>query len=76
MAQTAPLRSSEAPSVTTVLEIIHNPENHAYDILGWVGQEIWWFRVDDQNARNLWAALDVVLYPAGWQGPYTHHKLN
>ncbi len=29
------------------------------------------------GARHLWIALDKALYPAGWQGPSTHHgKLN
>jgi len=77
MAQTAALRPSDQPTLTTHLEVIHAAEGHAFDILGWVGEDTWWFRVDDHNARRLWAALDVALYPAGWQGPLTHHnKIN
>ncbi len=70
MAMTAPL-SLPSPSVTTHLEIIFNPDSHTYDILGWDSEDGWWFRVDEQNARLLWTALDLALYPAGWSGPVT-----
>jgi hypothetical protein len=70
MAMTAPL-SMPIPSVTTHLEIVYSPETHLYDIVGWDGEDGWWFRVDEQNARNLWTALDIALYPAGWSGPVT-----
>ena len=70
MAMTAPL-SPPSPSVTTHLEIVHNPDSHTVDILGWDGEDGWWFRVDEQNARHLWTALDLALYPAGWSGPVT-----
>ncbi len=77
MAQTAPLMLPNQPALTTHLEIVRNSEAHTFDIMGWIGEEKWWFRVDEHNARHLWAALDEALYPAGWQGPLTHHsKLN
>ncbi len=70
MAMTAPL-SAPQPSVTTHLEVVYNPETHLYDVLGWNGDDLWWFRLDEQNARHLWTGLDLVLYPAGWSGPVT-----
>src|SRR5712691_4421648 len=77
MAQTAPLHPPNQTSLTTHFEIVRNTDSHTYDIMGWIGDDTWWFRVDDHNARHLWIALDKALYPAGWQGPSTHHgKLN
>jgi hypothetical protein len=76
MAMTAPL-SMPSPSVTIHVEIVFNPDIHLYDILGWDGEDGWWFRVDEQNARNLWTALDLALYPAGWSGPVTtRHRIS
>jgi hypothetical protein len=72
MAKTAPL-CAPVPELTTRFEIMRNPDLHVYDILGWIGDEAWWCRVDYHTARRLWAALDVALYPAGWAGPVTLH---
>ncbi len=76
LVQTVPL-SPPIPSATTRFEVLWNAEIHLYDIMGWVDNETWWFRVDEQNAHRLWAALDLVLYPAGWSGPViVRRKLN
>ncbi len=76
LVQTVPL-SPPAPAVTTRFEVLRNPDTHLYEILGWVDNEAWWFRVDEQNAHRLWAALDLALYPAGWSGPVIiRRKLN
>ena len=72
LAKTAPL-CAPLPNLTTRFEIIRNPDLHVYEILGWVGDEAWWCRLDYHNARHLWAALDMALYPAGWCGPITVH---
>ncbi len=77
LVETAPLRPITQPAVTTHLEIHPNSEAHIIDILGWVDEDAWWFRVDDNNARYLWAALDNALYPGGWEGNVTRRaKLN
>jgi len=77
MAKTAPLSASNKPQVTTTLEVLPSPHGDSLDVIGWIGEDTWWCRLDGQTARKLWAALDVVLYPAGWQGPETYHnKLN
>jgi len=77
MAKTAPLHVTNKPQLTTVLEVMSAPSSDVFDIIGWIGEDTWWCRLDHQGARNLWAALDVALYPAGWQGPLTYHnKLN
>ncbi len=76
LVKTAPL-SSPVPSATTRFEVLWNAETRLYDILGWVDSETWWFRVNEQNAHRLWAALDLALYPAGWAGPeIIRRKLN
>lgn len=75
--ETAPLRSIDLPAVTTHLEIRQNADAHSFDIMGWVNEDIWWFCVDDHNARHLWAALDNALYPGGWEGAVIRRgKLN
>ena len=76
MAKTAPL-SAPSPAETTHFEVWLDPDTRQYDILGWVSGDSWWFRVDEQNAHRLWAALDLALYPAGWSGPViVSHPLN
>ncbi len=76
LVQTMPL-SPTVPSATTRFEVLRNTDMHLYDILGWSDSEVWWFRVDEQNAHRLWAALDLALYPAGWSGPViVRRKLN
>ncbi len=57
------------PRVTTRFEVLWSADAHVYEILGWVDDGTWWFRVDEQNAHRLWVALDLALYPAGWSGP-------
>lgn len=74
MAQTAPLHNTAHPALTTRLELVRNSEAHTVYIFGWIGKESWWFCVDEQTARHLWTALDIALYPAGWQGPATKYN--
>jgi hypothetical protein len=72
LAKTAPL-CAPVPNLTTRFEIIRDPVQNVYDILGWIGDDAWWCRIDYQTARRLWAGLDMALYPAGWAGPVTLH---
>ena len=77
MVKTAPLNGSNKPQLTTNLEVLQGPTGDIFDVIGWIGEDSWWCRLDSHSARSLWTALDLVLYPAGWQGPQTNHsKLN
>lgn len=43
--------------------------NYLYQIMGtMVGGEAWEVWVQASLARELWAALDLMLFPMGWQG--------
>jgi hypothetical protein len=74
IAKTAPLMSPDHPTLTNNLEFQPSSDSQTYRIIGKVGVETWWFTVDSQTARALWAALDVALYPSGWQGSTTSHN--
>ncbi len=71
MAATAPLRSTTAPKITTHIEVIYHTDIKQFDVIGTSGEDRWQFRIDHQTARILWTALDLILYPAGWQGANT-----
>jgi hypothetical protein len=64
---TAPIRSDALRTITTHMSV--DPmENGGYEIVGWVGDQTWWMRLTDFEARRFWTALDIALYPMGWQG--------
>jgi hypothetical protein len=67
MVTTAPLRSSDMPTITTYMTV-DQLEQGGYEIVGMIGDQLWGIRIADQDARQLWMALDIALYPAGWQG--------
>jgi hypothetical protein len=67
LVSTTPLRSESLPTVTTHVTV----DGHAggiYDINGWVGEASWSATVNEAEARRFWKALDVALFPVGWQG--------
>jgi len=64
---TAPLRAENMPTITTHMAVDKH-ESGAYEISGWVGDQMWWLSLNDYEARRLWTALDIALYPVGWQG--------
>lgn len=70
LVSTAPLRSSTLPTITTHMAV--DPvEEGGVEIVGWVGDNTWWVRLTDYEARRFWTALDLALYPVGWQGKKT-----
>lgn len=73
MAATAVLSPAE-PGLTTHFEARRDPETCTYDVVGWIGENVWSFDMDDENARRLWVTLDLLLYPAGWEGATTKHR--
>jgi len=70
---TAPLRSSDMPTITTHMTV-DELENGGYEVIGWIGEQNWGIRIADADARQFWMALDIALYPAGWQGSGTNNK--
>lgn len=67
IAVTAPLRSQARPTITSHLEVTRTADNFI-EVIGWAGQDTWWFRLSEQEARVLWTKLDLALYPVGWEG--------
>jgi hypothetical protein len=74
MAATAPLRPPKDGQIVTQVEVIHQVEWQRLSVIGWNTAARWRFEMDDRNARQLWAALDVALYPAGWAGASVTYK--
>ncbi len=68
LAATAPLITAMPPTVTTHIEIVRIETEQAFNVAGLSGSDHWQFQIDDKTARQLWATLDIVLYPAGWEG--------
>jgi hypothetical protein len=67
LAVTAPLRHAGLPTITDHMEVSRTEPGNI-DVFGWVNQQTWFLRLTDYEARRLWTALDIALYPSGWQG--------
>jgi hypothetical protein len=67
MVSTSPLRGDHMPTITTHMTV-EPRDDGGYDIVGWVGDQTWWMHLNDYEARRFWTALDIALYPVGWQG--------
>ncbi len=67
IAVTAPLRGDDRPTITTHLEVVRTADGFI-EMIGWAGQDTWWARLPQNEARALWARLDQLLYPVGWEG--------
>jgi hypothetical protein len=64
---TAPLRPTGGlTSLTTHVELVAGQDD-SYTMKGTVGEERWSVVLNGIELRRLWAALDVALYPAGWE---------
>jgi hypothetical protein len=64
---TAPLRDSTRPTITTHMTV--DPcEDGSYEIAGWIDGQAWHTQLDVPEATRFWTALDIALYPVGWQG--------
>jgi hypothetical protein len=73
LAATAPLRSSVSTTITTHMDAVKSAEAH-YTLVGWVQRDTWRVDLIELDARRLWAALDLVLFPVGWEGRETKSK--
>ena len=67
-AATAPLNSNimGREGLTTHVEVIKTPEG--YTLIGRARHARWTAQVAEGDVRKLWAKLDTVLYPVGWEG--------
>jgi hypothetical protein len=63
---TTPLRSEVLPTITNHCTVEHL-ESGYFEITGWAGEKNWSVQVAYEDARRLWAALDKLLFPNGWQ---------
>jgi len=78
LAVTASLRAPRITEpLTTHVDVVKNSPSQ-YTLVGWVQRNSsWMVLLDEIDARRLWAALDVALYPVGWEGRETKpNKLN
>lgn len=66
-AGTAPLYCPEGYLMTGHVDLMRL-EAGGYEMIGISPETEWHIRISDAEARRLWAALDVALYPMGWQG--------
>ncbi len=74
MAVTAALQSPDQPTITIHVDVQRQEETHTFSVDGMTRAERWQFTISDADARKLWAALDLLLYPAGWEGATMHTK--
>lgn len=73
LAATAPLRATLIDSVTTHMDAVKSGDAQ-YTLVGWVQRDTWRVDLTELDARRLWAALDLVLFPVGWEGRETKNK--
>lgn len=73
MVMTAPLRASDMPTIT-MHTTVDQIEGGGYEVVGWVGDYTWGVHLRDADARQFWMALDIALYPVGWQGQNSPNK--
>jgi hypothetical protein len=75
LAVTAPLRAPAHGSITTHVDVAKSGDAQ-YTLIGCIERETWVIILAEIEARRLWAALDLALYPVGWEGRETKPKLN
>lgn len=74
MAVTAPLQSFDQAALTIHIDVRRNETTHAFYVDGMTRSDRWQFWISEAEARRLWAALDLLLYPAGWEGSTINTK--
>ncbi len=73
LAATTPLRSPDAPTITSEVAAATTPDG-LVEISGTAGARNWAARLHAEDARRLWMALDIALYPVGWEGQRVVHR--
>ncbi len=67
LADTAPLQAVDGhPMVTTIR--LKRADDGLFYISGETYRDTWHLSLTAQDAERLWATLDVLLHPTGWQG--------
>jgi hypothetical protein len=64
---TAPLRDASRPTITTHMTV-DLTSSGGFEIAGWIDGQSWQTHLDEPEATRFWSALDIALYPVGWQG--------
>ena len=67
-ASTAPLPTSDDILVTGDIDFVRVSGGGGYEVIGIVPNGEWRFRLTEKTAHRLWAAMDVMLFPVGWEG--------
>lgn len=71
---TVPLNQlSLDPEVTTHIDVEYTADDY-YQLMGVTGQEKWQAHLNSQLVRRLWTALDMALYPDGWEVNDSHQR--
>ncbi|MFP4323224.1 MAG: hypothetical protein ACLFTK_12290 [Anaerolineales bacterium] len=66
VAGTAPLQAVDGHPVITSIRLRH--ENNLFFITGETFNGTWHLHLGGADAERVWASLDVLLHPLGWQG--------
>lgn len=72
IATTAPLTVPATRDLTTHIEVLKTDDG--YTLVGRVQRMRWLVKLTELEVRRLWAALDLALYPVGWEGRITKSK--
>lgn len=72
MAATAPLSALGLGQMTTHIEVVKTGTQ--YTLVGRIDRTRWLVQLTELEVRHLWATLDRVLYPVGWEGRESKHK--
>lgn len=68
LVSTAPLSPlSLSPTVTSHVNVEHTEDNDYFMVSGTMGKSVWEIQFNILEARRLWTALDLALYPNGWE---------
>src|SRR5215213_10063778 len=67
---TAPLRAANLPTITSHI-VVDKLDDGGIEIVGWIGDETWLVRLNEYEAHRVWTALDIALFPVGWQGDHS-----
>lgn len=72
--QAAPVIDSNLPDaelMTSSIEVAHASPDH-YKLVGRILAHEWSLYLSASEAKRLWAKLDLLLFPYGWQGRESH----
>ncbi len=67
LVSTAPLNIANLSPTVTIHANVTCTEDDLLEITGRVGQESWVIQINNADARRLWTALDLALFPDGWE---------